>query len=326
MEEGSRVLVTGGAGYIGSILVDELLAQRHDVRVLDSLLHGGVPSLLAVWGNERFEFVRGDVRDPEARARALADVDSVVHLAAIVGDPACAREPGLARDVNVGATRCLLRDAQTAGVRRLVFASTCSNYGKLADPDAYATEDWELSPVSLYAETKVEAELQVLESAQNGLLTCCLRLATVYGASPRMRFDLTVNEFVRDLATDRELVVYGERFWRPYVHVRDVARAIALALAAPAEAVNGKVFNVGRTSENYRKLDLVELLEQRLEDAAVSFVHKDEDPRDYRVSFEKIGADLGFQTDWTVPRGMDEVLGLLRSGILADPFADVYRN
>jgi len=148
----------------------------------------------------------------------------------------------------------------------------------------------------------------------------------VYGASPRMRFDLTVNEFVRDLAAGRELVVYGEQFWRPYVHVRDAARALALALTSPAEAVSGSVFNVGETSENYRKLDLVELLQQRIEDAAVSFVHKNEDPRDYRVSFERIKSELGFQTAWTVPRGMDEVLALLRSGLLADPYADVYRN
>lgn len=326
MARGPRTLITGGAGYIGSILVEDLLARGRAVRVLDSLVHGSVPSLLHVWGHELFEFMRGDVRDPSARSRALEDVDAVVHLAAIVGDPACARQPVLARDVNVEATRALLRDAAQAGVRHFVFASTCSNYGKLADPDSYATEEWELHPVSLYAETKVEAELEVLAHARNGLPGCCLRLATVYGASPRMRFDLTVNEFVRDLAAGRELVVYGEQFWRPYAHVRDAARAVALVLMSPAETVGGKVFNVGETSENYRKLDLVEMLQQRIDGAAVSFVQKDEDPRDYRVSFERIKSDLAFQTAWTVPRGMDEVLALLRSGLVADPYADVYRN
>jgi nucleoside-diphosphate-sugar epimerase len=322
----SRTLITGGAGYVGSILVEELLARGSSVRVLDSLAHGGVPSLLHVWGNERFEFVRGDVRDAEARATALEGVNAVVHLAAIVGDPACAREPELARETNIEATRALLTDAERAGVERFVFASTCSNYGKLADPDAYATEEWELHPVSLYAETKVEAELEVLARAGNGLPGCCLRFATVYGASPRMRFDLTVNEFVRDLAAGRELVVFGEQFWRPYVHVRDAARAVVLVLTSPSEKVNGAVFNVGETAENYRKLDLVELLQERFDDAEVSFVHKDEDPRDYRVSFEKIKSGLGFETTWSVPRGMDEVLALVQSGLLADPYADVYRN
>ena len=322
----AKTLVTGGAGYVGSIVVEELLARGDNVRVLDSLAHGSVPSLLHAWGNERFEFVRGDVRDPKARAAALAGVDAVVHLAAIVGDPACSRDPELAREVNVEATRALLADAEEAGAARFVFASTCSNYGKMSDPEQYATEEWELRPVSLYAETKVEAELDVLARARNGLPGCCLRFATVYGASPRMRFDLTVNEFVRDLAAGRELVVFGEQFWRPYVHVRDAARAVVLALASAFDSVAEPVFNVGQTSENYRKLDLIELLRQRFEDASVSFVHKDEDPRDYRVSFEKIRAHLGFEPGWSVSKGMDEVLALLRSGLLADPDGLVYRN
>jgi nucleoside-diphosphate-sugar epimerase len=141
-----------------------------------------------------------------------------------------------------------------------------------------------------------------------------------------MRFDLTVNEFSRDLAINRELVVYGEQFWRPYVHVRDAAAAISMVLSSPAKNVRGKVFNVGETSENYRKLDLVSLLQERIEDAEISFVEKDEDPRDYRVSFERIKSELSFQTAWTVPRGMDEVLALLESGLIADPYAGIYRN
>jgi nucleoside-diphosphate-sugar epimerase len=322
----AKTLVTGGAGYVGSIVVESLLARGGSVRVLDSLAHGSIPSLLHVWGNERFEFVRGDVRDPRARAAALDGVDAVVHLAAIVGDPACSRAPDLAREVNVVATRALLADAEKAGVGRFVFASTCSNYGKMSDPAQYATEEWELRPVSLYAETKVEAELEVLARARNGMPGCCLRFATVYGASPRMRFDLTVNEFVRDLAAGRELVVFGEQFWRPYVHVRDAADAVVLALTAPLDSVAEPVFNVGQTSENYRKLDLIELLRRRFDNASISFVHKDEDPRDYRVSFEKIHAELGFAPKWSVSKGMDEVLALVRSGLLADPDGDAYRN
>jgi nucleoside-diphosphate-sugar epimerase len=319
-------LITGGAGYVGSVVVEELLDRGHSVRVLDSLAHGSVPSLLPVWGHRRFQFLRGDVRDAAARRNALEHVDAVVHLAAIVGDPACAREPELAHEVNHGATRALLDDAEAAGVSRLVFASTCSNYGKMADSSALAKEDFELRPVSLYAETKVAAELDVLARARNGLPTCCLRLATVYGASPRMRFDLTVNEFTREITLDRDLVVFGEQFWRPYVHVRDAARAVCVALEAPPEAVQGEVFNVGATSENYRKLDIVELLRERVPSANVSFVHKDEDPRDYRVSFDKVRDRLGFDPERTVADGIDEVMSLLRSGLLGDPYAAVYSN
>jgi nucleoside-diphosphate-sugar epimerase len=320
-----RILVTGGAGYVGSIVVDELLARGHRVRALDSLAHGSVPSLLLAWGHPGFEFVQADVRDGEAREAALEDVDGVVHLAAIVGDPACSREPELAREVNLEATKQLLDDVQRAGIERLVFASTCSNYGRM-DGDAYATEEFPLAPISLYAETKVAAEQEILARSGNGLVGTCLRLATVYGSSPRMRFDLTVNEFTREVALDRELLVYGEQFWRPYVHVRDAARAIVLALDASPDRVRGQVFNVGDTAENYRKLDLVELLRERFPQAEVQFVHRDEDPRDYRVSFEKVKDELGFEVQRTVPKGMDEVIALLHSGLLGDPYAAVYAN
>jgi nucleoside-diphosphate-sugar epimerase len=325
MSARSWTLVTGGAGYVGSLVVDELLARGTRVRVLDALLHGGVPSLLGAWGRPGFEFVRGDVRDPHIRRAALTGVDSVVHLAAIVGDPACARRPELAQEVNLDATRALLADCEELGVRRVVFASTCSNYGKMPG-DVLATEEFELRPVSLYAQTKVAAELDVLAKGRNGLETCCLRFATVYGSSPRMRFDLTVNEFTRDLVLGEELVVFGEQFWRPYVHVRDAARAVGAVLDAPRDAVDGEVFNVGSTDENYRKLDIVELLQQRLPDARVRYVHKDEDPRDYRVAFEKIDLALGYRPRYTVGEGIDEIMALLRSGIVDEPAAEVYRN
>lgn len=318
------VLVTGGAGYVGSLVVDELLSRGSSVRVLDSLLHGSVPSLFLAWGDPRFEFLRGDVRDAATRERALRDVDAVVHLAAIVGDPACAREPELARAVNHDATTALVDEAKAAGADRFVMASTCSNYGKLPGADL-ATEEFELRPVSLYAETKVAAELDVL--SRNGTLApCCLRFATVFGTSPRMRFDLTVNEFTRDVALKGELVVFGEQFWRPYVHVRDAARAVALAVEAPREAIAGKVYNVGDPRSNYRKLDLVEFLRKRFPKAKVEFVEKDEDPRDYRVSFEKITSELKFEAERSVEEGIDEVVALLGSGLLDDPYSPTYRN
>jgi nucleoside-diphosphate-sugar epimerase len=321
-----QVLVTGGAGYVGSIVVERLLATGNRVRVVDALMHGHVPSLLAVWGHPEFEFIRGDVTDAETRRRAVAGVDAVVHLAAIVGDPACTRRPELAWRVNYEATKELLTEAVAADVQRFVFASTCSNYGKMADPNVLATEAFELRPVSLYAETKVAAELEVLNGTRNGLATTCLRFATVYGTSPRMRFDLTVNEFARDVVLERELVVFGEQFWRPYVHVGDAATAVALAIDAPPDAVGGEVFNVGTTEQNFRKLDLVEMLKERIPDANVAFVPRNEDPRDYRVSFEKVKQTLGFEPRRSVPDGIDEVFALVRSGMLADPDAPEYKN
>ena len=320
------VLITGGAGYVGSVLVDDLLRRGWRVRALDALAVGDGRSLLHVWGRPGFDFVRGDVRDPELRAAALVDVDAVVHLAAVVGDPACTRDPERAREVNLGATSALVNEASAAGARRFVFASTCSNYGKMQDGDAFATEEWELRPVSLYAETKVAAELDVLAHSTSGFATTCLRFATVYGVSPRMRFDLTVNEFARDAFLNRKLLVYGEQFWRPYVHVWDAVQAVSAVLEAPAEQVQGEVFNVGNSSQNFRKQDLVEFLLERVPDTVVERVAKQEDPRDYRVGFGKIESRLGYSTTRTVPGGIDELVALLGSGAISDPFADVFRN
>src|SRR6266566_2756179 len=319
------VLVTGGAGYVGAVVVGELLERGYRVRVIDSLVHGSVPSLLLAWGRDHFEFIRGDVREDALRRRAVKGVRAVVHLAAVVGDPACARQPDLARDVNLGATTALVADAHAAGVERFLLASTCSNYGRMNGSE-FVDEEGELAPVSLYAETKVAAERELLKSANGAMAPSCLRFATVFGTSPRMRFDLTVNEFTRNVSVQGHLLVYGEQFWRPYIHVRDVARAVALALGAESETIRGQVFNVGDTRENYRKLDIVGLLEQRFPGAKFEFVHKEEDPRDYRVSFEKFERHLGFRAQRSVAEGIDEVFTLLQSGLIEDPYAAVYAN
>ena len=320
------ILVTGGAGYVGSSLVPLLLADGHRVRVLDSLLHGG-DSLLGVWSNPCFEFMRGDVSDRTKLQEAVAGMDAVVHLAAIVGDPACSREPDLARRVNLGSSLSLIDESRRAGVRRFLFASTCSNYGKMKDSTQYVDEESELSPVSLYAETKVAVEKALLQSAGgNGWSPTPLRFATVFGVSPRMRFDLTVNEFTMEMLTKKHLKVFGEQFWRPYVHVRDAARAILLVLTSPVEKVAGSVFNVGATDQNFQKQQLVDMIRPHAPDAVVDFVHKEEDPRDYRVSFTRIHEMLGYTITRTVAEGIAEVTQLVRNNIIHD-FADArYRN
>lgn len=321
-----KVLVTGGAGYVGSTVVPILLAGGHRVRVLDSLLHGG-RALLGVWSHPDFEFNHGDVRDRDAVREALSGVDAIVHLAAIVGDPACARQPEIARQVNLEASMNLLEEAEKAKVGQFVFASTCSNYGKMTDPDVLVDEDAELRPVSLYAETKVAVEKEVLARGARGRLRgTALRLATVFGASPRMRFDLTINEFTLRMLVEKEIVVYGEQFWRPYVHVRDAALGIRMILEAPGEKTSGVVYNVGSSEQNFRKQDLVEMILPFAPGAEVKYVHKNEDPRDYRVSFERIRRALGYTTSKSVDDGIREVVALVRSGLFTDADDPAVRN
>ena len=320
-----RAVVTGGAGYVGACVVEELRGSGHDVRVLDTLLHGqdDVAESLESAGAE---LIRGDVRDGEARRAALDGADAVVHLAAIVGDPACALDPELSREVNVEGSRALANDAHALGVPRFVFASTCSNYGRMDDPTVPIDESGVLAPVSLYAEQKVGIEQALLDERRSGLEPTCLRFATVYGRAPRMRFDLTVNEFTRDLWAERRLEVFGERFWRPYVHARDAALAVRTVLEAPSERTAGAVFNVGHSDENYRKLDLVEVITGALGRGDVEYVSRNEDPRDYKVNFDKIHRELGFEPRHRVPDGVRDIIAGLEAEDFGDPFAPNHSN
>jgi nucleoside-diphosphate-sugar epimerase len=320
------VLVTGGAGYIGSVLVRDLLRKGVEVRVADSLRSGG-ESLLELIEEKNFRFHKVDVRNRSEMVDIMKGCRSVVHLAAIVGDPACKKEPELAVDTNVNGSKRLYETANEMKCGRFVFASTCSNYGKMSDPGLYMTEESPLAPVSLYAETKVEFEKYLLgQSRENTCKPTCLRFSTVYGHSPRIRFDLTVNEFSKDMYLGRELEVYGEQFWRPYCHVADLARSIVLVLQSPPEKVGYEVFNVGDTAENYTKKMLVEEIRKKIPDAKVKYVPKNEDPRDYKVGFEKIRSGLGFQISKRVPDGISEVIRVLRMGLLSDPDDRKYYN
>lgn len=303
-----------------------LLADGNRVRVLDTLLHDG-GSMLGVWSHPGFEFIRGDVCDRTALRDALAGVEAVVHLAAIVGDPACSRQPDLARKVNLESSLALIEESQKARVGRFIFASTCSNYGRMKDPTCFVDEDSELSPVSLYAETKVAVEKALFAShPKANWCPTPMRFATVFGVSPRMRFDLTVNEFTMEMLTKKQLMVYGEQFWRPYIHVRDAARGIQLVLNSATEKVGGNVFNVGATDQNFQKQQLVEMIRPYAPDAVVKFVRKEEDPRDYRVSFARVTDELGFKITRSVADGIQEVARLVRSEAISDFSDRRYRN
>ncbi len=323
------VMVTGGAGYVGSGLIRGLLQAGFGVVCVDKLNFGG-RSIIDIWGHPNFDFINADITDPNAVDAAFEKYAyyAVVHLAAIVGDPACKREPELAVKTNREASAHLLKRAIGTKTPRFIFASTCSNYGKMDDAAGYVDEKSPLAPVSLYAKLKVEFENLLLQGIEKNPEFCptALRFSTVYGMSPRMRFDLTVNEFTKELALGRELVVFGEQFWRPYCHVADFSRAMITVLQAKPDKVAYDVFNVGNTNENYTKKMIVDELVKQLPDARIKYVKKDEDPRDYRVKFDKIEARLGFSISKTVPEGIAEIRNCILSNVIANPDDQVYYN
>lgn len=306
-------LVTGAAGYLGAVVATQLLSEGHTVRGLDNLRFGG-GGFLALYPNARFEPVIGDVCSTDDVKSATEGVDSVVHLAAIVGDPACAEEPEVASAVNLDAALTAYRAAQRAKADRFVFMSTCSVYGKQPG-DFVATEDSPLNPQSLYAETKIQAEQALLEEARGSSTSVTvLRLSTLFGLAPRMRFDLVVNKFTLLGQTTGRLTVFGPESWRPYLHVADAAGAISAVLSAPKERIAQQVFNVG--SENHQTKDIAEFIRSYYQGVDVDTIAGGPDPRDYRVSFDRLHKGVGFEPSRTVVGGIHEMAMALGSGLL----------
>ena len=324
-----HVLVTGGAGYVGSGLLRELLSEDYYVTCVDKLMFGG-ESLLDIWHNKNFTFIKCDVNDWDSFNKILSDnnFDAVIHLAAIVGDPACKMHSDLANKTNWDSSKWLIDKCKEIGISKFLFASTCSNYGKMDDPESYVDEDSKLAPVSLYAELKVKFERYMLNemTKSDDFVPTSLRFSTVYGLSPRMRFDLTVNEFTKDLSLDRELVIFGEQFWRPYCHVKDFSNAFITVLKSPTEKVAYNVFNVGDTQENYTKQMLIDEIKKVLPESKIKYVNKNEDPRDYRVNSDKIKRELGFEITMRVPDGIKEVKRIVQEGVIQDPEDQKYYN
>jgi len=293
-----KILVTGGGGYIGSVLSPMLLDSGYEVRVLDNLMYGG-QGLLPVIIDRRFEFVLGDVRDRGAVVDALAGCDAVIHLAAIVGFPACRKYPDLAQTVNVDGTRVV---AEAAGPQRLIlFASTGSNYGALMDQ--VCTEETPLNPVSHYGRTKTAAESYLLEREQ----TIAYRFATAFGLSPRVRLDLLVNDFVYTAITQKYLVVYERHHMRSFIHVRDMAKAFIFALEN-RDRMRGQVFNVGSTQFNFTKEQVCETIRHQVEYYLhYAEVGEDADKRNYYVSYDKIN-HAGFRATINLDQGISELV------------------
>ena len=306
-----NVLITGGAGYIGSCVTEHLINSNHIVTCVDNLSFGksNTQELLSY---KNYSFINADINNFEEIRKIFKanSFDAIIHLAAIVGDPACKIYSTLAKETNYHSTLHLINLAIEHNIEKFIFASTCSNYGKMDSKTNFVDENSVLAPVSLYAELKVDIEDYILNKIEktNSFSPTILRFSTVYGLSARMRFDLTINEFCKDAYFKNELLVYGENFWRPYCHVDDFGKAFNIVLNSPKNKVSYEVFNVGDKDQNFTKLMIVKKIKKIIPNLKINFVNVNEDPRDYKVNFDKIKKVLGFKISKDVSMGINEII------------------
>jgi nucleoside-diphosphate-sugar epimerase len=307
-----NILVTGGAGYVGACLVPMLLQRGYRVRVLDSLMYGG-KALLPCFASDDFEFIKGDVRKIEDVRTALQDMDAIIHLAAIVGFPACKKNPQLAEEINHQATVLL------EGLRHdrpLIFASTGSNYGALVGE--VCNEESPLNPLTIYGSTKTAAEQYLLKRGN----VVVYRYATAYGVSFRLRLDLLINDFVYQAVKNRNLIIYESSFKRTFINVRDIAESLVFALEK-FSTLRDQVYNVGSNEQNFSKEDIAKMIQKKV-DYYLHFaeIGKDEDQRNYEVSYEKINR-TGYSTRIGIEAGIDELIRAMAVVQVVNEFSNV---
>ena len=312
----SSVLLIGGEGYIGSVLSNYLLHKGYKVRSLDALIYPEQNIDLVKANIKTFEFILGDIRNKTILKKSLEGINSVVILAGLVGDPITKKYPKEAQEINYHAIKDLINQCDNKKIEKLIFISTCSNYGFI-DETLKAKEEHELKPLSLYAKHKVEIENYIL--SLKGKINFCptiLRFATAFGSSPRMRFDLTVNQFTKELFNKNPLNIYDENTWRPYCHVKDFSRLIEIVLNEKKEKLNFQIFNSGGDQNNFTKKNIIEAITKLIpSNNKISYEPGDKDKRNYRVNFEKVKKLLNFNVEYTIQDGIQEMISSLKSNL-----------
>ncbi|HKP84689.1 MAG TPA: NAD(P)-dependent oxidoreductase [Blastocatellia bacterium] len=305
-----KVLVIGGAGYIGSALLPKLLEKGYHVRLLDLLIYGTEPITEAL-AHPNLEIMQADFRQVDKVVQAMRNIDAVIHLGAIVGDPACALDEELTIEVNLMATRMIAEVAKGSGVSRFIFASTCSVYGA---NDATLDERSALNPVSIYARSKIASERVLMSMASSDFGPTLLRFGTIYGLSGRTRFDLVINLLTAKALVEGKITIFGGDQWRPFIHVDDAALAVLTSLEAPLALVGNEVFNVGCDEQNYTIQQVGEMIKRLVPASELTSMGSDTDKRNYKVSFVKIKNTLGFEPEWTIEQGVRQVVEAIESG------------
>lgn len=313
IQEGiKRVLLTGGAGYLGSVLCRKLLKKGYKVRVLDNLTYGN-EGIKELYKNKNFEFFKGDVRNISEVTEAMKEVDAVIHLAAIVGDPASQLDPQKTIEINYLSTKAVAETAKYNQINKFLFTSTCSVYGASKNPNDRLDENSPLNPVSLYAETKIKSEEGILSLADENFLPTIFRFGTLYGVSPRMRFDLVINTLTAKAAIEKKFSIFGGEQWRPNLEVSDTAQACFSWLEAPIGKVGGEIFNVGVNEQNCKIIEIGRIINKVNPEAEMEIKKERDDARDYNVSFDKIHRVLGFKAKKTIEDGIREIKKMIKA-------------
>jgi nucleoside-diphosphate-sugar epimerase len=303
-----KIMLVGGGGYVGTVLTDFLLAKGYEVYCYDNFIYGHGVVIIPYLLSEKYHFIHGDIRNKERLRSSVQDMDAVVILAGLVGDPITKAYPIESEEINEKGIQNVFETINGCGVERCIFVSTCSNYG-LMPVGEVAHENSPLNPLSSYARAKVDAERKLLGSdGKTDYCATILRFATAFGLSPRMRFDLTVSQFTRDLFMGEELIVFDAETWRPYCHILDFSRLIELVLNAPEQDIRFEVFNAGGSENNFTKRGIVELIQSKIDDTRVTYQERGSDRRDYKVNFSKLEEKLNFKPLYTVEQGIDELL------------------
>lgn len=314
----NNVLLIGGAGYVGTVITSHFLKLGYKVKVLDNFVYGHQESIQPYLGDENYEFVSGDLGDIEVLAKASKGVHNVVILGGLVGDPITKKYPELSNKINEIGVQSCIDFFDDKKLNKLILISTCSNYGLIKENEL-ADENFEVNPLSLYAKAKVSAELHLMsKKGKVNYSGTVLRFATAFGLSPRMRFDLSISEFVRDLYFGEELIIFDEHTWRPYCHVRDFARLIDLVINADSDKVYFEVFNAGGEINNFTKKMVVDTIASYISEAKIKFGSNGSDPRNYKVSFKKVKEILGFEPKYTVKDGIEELIHAFKIGVYSD--------
>jgi len=313
-----KLLITGGAGYIGSVITNLALQQGYQVKVVDILWFKKDIPLIHL-NNPNYQFIKGDICDKNVAEKIIKGVDFIINAAAVVGDPASKKFPDLIHKTNYEACINLAELAKKNKIKGFIFFSTCSNYGIA---NGLANEETELNPLSVYVKSKVKSE-EYLMNKTNGLDWVICRLSTVYGVSPRMRFDLTVNDFAMNAYMKKYLDIFLPYSHRPYIHVYDLAKVI-MELLKNFEKIKNNVFNVGFNGENYQKIQIANIVKENMPDTKIEIVKTGSDLRDYQVDFSKLQKFISIKNTYTINDGVKEVLEILKNKIIADPYKDYY--